>query len=54
MARTLRWKRRSATYKANGKVLREDARITFVLTPQAGAWKIASWTWTGPDPEPDK
>ena len=40
------------SFKAQGKAMREDAQMTFVLVKQADGWKIAGWTWTGPDPKP--
>jgi ketosteroid isomerase-like protein len=42
------------SYKQKGKSWRETAQITFVLTKVAAAWKIAAWTWTGPDGVPVK
>lgn len=42
----------SYTFKAKGKPMREDAQMTFVLAREAASWKIAGWTWTGPDPRP--
>ncbi|MFD1610191.1 DUF4440 domain-containing protein [Sphingomonas tabacisoli] len=39
-------------FKARGRAMREDAQMTFVLTKVTGSWKIANWTWTGPDPKP--
>jgi ketosteroid isomerase-like protein len=41
-------------FKARGKPMREDAQMTFVLSREAGGWKIAGWTWTGPDPRPSR
>ena len=40
--------------KQKGVTLRETAQMTFVLTKQPSGWKIASWTWTGPEPVPVK
>ena len=42
------------TFKQKGVPMREPAQMTFALTKSAGAWKIAGWTWTGPDPVPAK
>lgn len=44
----------SYTFKQKGATLRETAQMTFVLTKQPSGWKIASWTWTGPEPVPVK
>ena len=41
-------------YNEHGKPLREEGRMTVVLTRQAGAWKIRGWTWTGVKPHPPK
>ncbi len=41
-------------YKQNGKPTVEKGQITFVLSSQAGAWKISAWTWTGEKPHPAK
>ena len=37
------------TFKQKGKTWRETAQMTFVLTKVAADWKIAAWTWTGPE-----
>ena len=42
------------TFKQKGLSMREPAQMTFALKKDAGAWKIAGWTWTGPDPVPAK
>ena len=42
------------TFKQKGVAMREAAQMTFALVKTAGGWKIASWTWTGPDPMPAK
>ena len=42
------------TFRQKGRAMRETAQITFVLAKDAGAWKIASWTWTGPQAKPVK
>jgi hypothetical protein len=34
--------------------LTEEGQMTFVLRTEAGAWKIAGWTWTGVKPHPAK
>jgi hypothetical protein len=46
----------AATYsfKQKGVAMREPAQMTFALKKDSGAWKIAGWTWTGPDPTPAK
>jgi hypothetical protein len=46
----------AATYsfKQKGVAMQEPAQMTFALKKDAGAWKIAGWTWTGPDPTPVK
>ena len=42
------------TYRKKGVAMRETADLTFVLTKEAKAWKITSWTWTGPEAVPVK
>jgi hypothetical protein len=42
------------TFKQKGVAMREPAQMTFALTKIAEGWKIAGWTWTGPDPVPAK
>jgi ketosteroid isomerase-like protein len=43
------------TFKQNGQTMRETAQMTLALEKDAaGAWKIASWTWTGPEAKPVK
>jgi len=42
------------TFKQKGVAMREPAQMTFALKKESGAWKIAGWTWTGPDPTPAK
>ncbi len=46
----------AATYsfRQKGVAMREPAQMTYALTKTAGAWKIAGWAWTGPDPKPAK
>ena len=45
-----------ATYSFNqkGVAMHEPAQMTFALKKSAAGWKIAGWTWTGPDPTPAK
>jgi len=40
------------TFKQKGVAMREPAQMTFSLAKEAAGWKIAGWTWTGPDPVP--
>ena len=41
------------TFKQKGQTMRERAQMTLALDKDAGgAWKIASWTWTGPEAKP--
>ena len=42
------------TFKQKGVAMREAAQMTFALVKTAAGWKIAAWTWTGPDPAPVK
>ncbi|MEO5938399.1 MAG: hypothetical protein ABIQ43_05255 [Sphingomonas sp.] len=42
------------TFKQKGVAMREAAQMAFALVKTAGGWKIAAWTWTGPDPVPVK
>ena len=42
------------TFKQKGVAMREPAQMTFALKKDSGAWKIAGWTWSGPDPTPAK
>ena len=42
------------TFKQKGVAMREPAQMTFALKKDSGAWKIAGWSWTGPDPTPAK
>ena len=42
----------SYTFKQKGMTMRETAQFTFVLDKDAAGWKIASWTWTGPEAKP--
>jgi ketosteroid isomerase-like protein len=41
-------------YKEKGKSMIEDARMTFVLHRESGAWKIAGWVWSGDKPRATK
>lgn len=40
------------TFKQKGKTMRETSQITIALAKEASGWKIASWTWTGPEAKP--
>lgn len=40
------------TFQQKGMKMRERAQLTFVLDKEGAAWKIAAWTWTGPDAKP--
>ena len=40
------------SFKQKGAAMREPAQMTFSLAKEAAGWKIAGWTWTGPDPVP--
>jgi len=42
------------TFKLKGVAMREVAQMTFALVKTASGWKIAAWTWTGPNPTPVK
>ena len=42
------------SFKQKGVTMREPAEMTFAMAKSAGAWKIAGWAWTGPDPVPAK
>jgi hypothetical protein len=33
-------------------MMREKAQLTFILVKDNAAWKITSWTWTGPKATP--
>jgi ketosteroid isomerase-like protein len=41
-------------FKQKGVAMSEAAQMTFVLRSTAIGWKIAGWTWTGPDATPVK
>ena len=41
------------TFQQKGRIMRETAEMTLTLEKDSGgAWKIASWTWTGPEAKP--
>jgi ketosteroid isomerase-like protein len=40
------------TFKQKGTLMRETAQMTFALAKGPGGWKVAAFTWTGPDAEP--
>ena len=42
------------TFQQKGKTMRERAQMTLALVKDGGQWKIASWTWTGPEAKPVK
>jgi ketosteroid isomerase-like protein len=42
------------TFKQKGVAMREPGQMTFAMKKSGAAWKIAGWTWTGPDPTPVK
>jgi ketosteroid isomerase-like protein len=42
------------TFKQKGVAMREPGQMTFAMKKSGTAWKIAGWTWTGPDPTPAK
>jgi ketosteroid isomerase-like protein len=42
------------SFKQKGATMREVAQITFVMARETSGWKIASWTWTGPEAKPVK
>ena len=46
----------AATYnfKQKGVAMREPAQMTYAMKKTAAGWKIAGWTWTGPNPTPVK
>jgi hypothetical protein len=41
-------------FKHKGVAMSEPSQITFALVKEGTTWKIAAWTWTGPDPTPVK
>jgi len=42
------------SFKQKGVAMREPAQMTFAMKKAAAGWKIAGWTWTGPEPVPAK
>ncbi|MFL5297755.1 MAG: nuclear transport factor 2 family protein [Phenylobacterium sp.] len=42
------------SYKQNGVAMHEASQMTFALKRTKSGWKIAGWTWTGPNPTPAK
>jgi ketosteroid isomerase-like protein len=44
----------SYAFNQKGKPMAEEAHMTFALHREAGAWKIASWVWSGNKPHPAK
>jgi ketosteroid isomerase-like protein len=40
------------SFKDHGAPMSEPAQMTFALHKDAGGWKIAAWTWTGPKATP--
>ena len=42
------------TFKQKGVAMREPAQMTYALKRTKSGWKIAAWSWTGPDPVPAK
>ncbi|HEY3927885.1 MAG TPA: nuclear transport factor 2 family protein [Candidatus Koribacter sp.] len=42
------------SWKQAGKAMTENATMTFVLHKDVGAWKVASWTWSGHHPHSAK
>lgn len=42
------------TFKQKGVSMSEVAQMTFSLVKTAEGWKIAGWTWTGPEAVPAK
>jgi ketosteroid isomerase-like protein len=40
------------TFKQKGVTMRETAQFTFVMAKEASGWKVATWTWTGPEAKP--
>lgn len=41
-------------FKQKGVAMVAATKMTFALRSTATGWKIASWTWTGPDAKPAK
>ncbi len=42
------------SFTRNGVAMREPAQFAFAMHKTGKTWKIAGWTWTGPDPKPAK
>jgi len=42
------------TFDQKGRAMHEPAQMTFAMRKGADGWKIAGWTWTGPNPTPVK
>ena len=42
------------SFKQRGVAMSEVAQMTFALDRTPAGWKIAAWTWTGPDPSKAK
>jgi ketosteroid isomerase-like protein len=42
------------SYKQKGVTMAEPSQVTSAMKKTAQGWKIAGWTWTGPDPKPAK
>jgi ketosteroid isomerase-like protein len=42
------------TFKQKGVAMSEVAQMTFALVKTGEGWKIAGWTWTGPEAVPAK
>jgi len=42
------------TFTQKGVAMREPAQMTFAMKKLPEGWKIAGWTWTGPEPVPAK
>jgi ketosteroid isomerase-like protein len=42
------------SYKQMGAAMREPGQMTYALKKTAEGWKIAGWSWTGPNPTPAK
>ena len=40
--------------KQNGRSMSAAGTMTFVMTNMVGRWKIASWTYSAPQPAPDR
>jgi hypothetical protein len=42
------------SFRQKGVAMRELGQMTYALKHMKSGWKIAAWTWTGPDPTPVK